>query len=509
MSHTAGFRASARHRLVALVGVFAVAVSLLMAIPATPVQSAVQKPSDMLPDYGALVGATSWPRDGDWSQDGVKRRWEYIEDFVGRDLDIGHFYYDWGANIISWREAYNVQNGRLSLVSWAPTQVGNVNSGQWDNYIEQQADLVKSFDGPILIRWAWEMDGNYRAAQMESPAAFIQAWRRIVQIFRDRDVTNAEFAWCPNAWAFNIDEGPDWYPGDAWVDWICADGYNWNPGRAGDPWISLGEIFEEFHDWAAPRGKPIIIGEFAAQERAPGEKAAWMREIPSELENRLPEIDAIVWFDTPVDYQWWLDTSQSSLEAWADVVNDPYLTDGLVFGDTFSSGLGRWAATVDAGLDQNTGVPAAPSLKLESDGSSSSHVKAKFATPHDAVCVDLALRIKDREEGAAMPIARIQNSGTTHLARLFVKASGQLMVESSRSDKRRKVGVELDEFRWYDVEFCVTRGGPDGNIAVAVDGDTLLDWDTPVATQKVKELKLGGNSSAFKIRIDDVGVALR
>ena len=90
MSHTPGLTASARHRLIAFVGVFAVTVSLLMAIPATPVQSAVQKPSDMLPDYGALVGATSWPRDGDWSQNGVKRRWEYIEDYVGRDLDIGH-----------------------------------------------------------------------------------------------------------------------------------------------------------------------------------------------------------------------------------------------------------------------------------------------------------------------------------------------------------------------------------------------------------------------------------
>ena len=506
MSHTPGLTASARHRLIAFVGVFAIAVSLLMVIPAHPVKSAVQKPSDMLPDYGALVGATSWPRDGDWSQNGVKRRWEYIEDYVGRDLDIGHFYYDWGANIISWREQYNVDNGRLSLVSWAPTQVGNVNSGQWDNYIREQADLVRSFDGPILIRWAWEMDGNYRASQMESPAAFIQAWRRIVQIFRDRNVSNAEFAWCPNAWAFDIDEGADWYPGDEWVDWICGDGYNWNPGRAGDPWISLGEIFAAFHDWAAPRGKPIIIGEFAAQERAPGEKAAWMREIPSELENELPEIDAVVWFDTPVDYQWWLDTSQSALDAWAEIVNDPYLNNGMVFGDTFSSGLDAWA-TVGAGLDTSIGVPSAPSLKLESDGSAPSYARAEFQDPRDAVCVDFALRIKDRE--GAMTIARIQNSALVHHARLFVKAGGQLMVQASRSDKRKRVGIELDSFEWYDIEFCVDRGNlPRGNITVAVNGESLLDWDTPMTTHRIKQLKLGGTTSLSKIRVDDVGVML-
>ena len=67
-----------------------------------------------------------------------------------------------------------------------------------------------------------------------------------------------------------------------------------------------------------------MISEMAAQEREPGEKAQWIASIPGELESSFPAIDAIVWFDTPLDHEWWIDTSEASLEAFAELVRHPY-----------------------------------------------------------------------------------------------------------------------------------------------------------------------------------------
>jgi hypothetical protein len=39
-----------------------------------------------------------------------------------------------------------------------------------------------------------------------------------------------------------------------------------------------------------------------------------------------------VWFDTPVDHDWWIDTSRSSLEAFAGLVQHPYFV-GIDLGD--------------------------------------------------------------------------------------------------------------------------------------------------------------------------------
>ncbi len=299
--------------------------------PSVPVATSVLAPepkvvpSDFLPEQGAWVGMTSWPRDDDWSRAGIQRRWDEIESAAGETLDIGHAYHRWNEEpLITWREEWNATVGRLSLVSWSQTPVGPVAAGEWDTYIAEQADLVAAFGEPILIRWFWEMDGRQRRALAESPEAWIAAWRHIVGVFRERGVDNAEFVWCPNAWAFDNGNGADWYPGDEWVDWICADGYNWAPGRSNASWDSFTRVFERFYRWAERRGKPIMIAETGAQEREPGEKADWIASIPGELEASFPEIDAIVWFDTPVDHDWWIDTSESSLEAFAGLVQHPY-----------------------------------------------------------------------------------------------------------------------------------------------------------------------------------------
>ena len=116
--------------------------------------------------------------------------------------------------------------------------------------------------------------------------------------------TNVSWVWCPNAWGFHTGEAQKFYPGDEYVDWICANGYNWAPGRQGDEWRPFEWIFQHFYDWAVGRGKPLMIGEFGVQERKPGEKAEWLRDAADVLKTKFPEIKAIVYFNVKKRYDW-------------------------------------------------------------------------------------------------------------------------------------------------------------------------------------------------------------
>ena len=70
-------------------------------------------------------------------------------------------------------------------------------------------------------------------------------------------------------------------------------------------------IFQDFYDWAAGRGKPLMIGEFGVQERKPGEKAEWLRDAAQVLKTKFTEIKAIVYFNVKKRYDWRLDTTSS------------------------------------------------------------------------------------------------------------------------------------------------------------------------------------------------------
>ena len=227
--------------------VVAVALALAVVVVASAPAPAV---SDIpLPDDGALLGAFPQPKDGDWTIEGQKRRYDYLEDAMGRPFDIGHYFHKWDTSLPTWREEWHVEVGRIPMISWANFRgdgsgvySSEIVAGDEDDLIRAQAQRLEEFGSPVLVRWFWEMDGTKKAEWAQDPETWIAAWRHIVSIFRDQGADNVEFVWCPNAWAFDTGEGPEWYPGDEWVDWLCADGYNWAPGEDGAEWVSLGPI---------------------------------------------------------------------------------------------------------------------------------------------------------------------------------------------------------------------------------------------------------------------------
>ena len=261
---------------------------------------------------------------------------------IGRRLAIDHHFYPWEKEFPTVREEADLAAGRIPMISWNGTLNLGIDLGLQDDLIKTRAAAVKALPGKVFIRWMWEMDGRKKADDTRHPALYVAAWRRIHDVFAAEGVTNVQWVWCPNATAFRSGDernAPAYYPGDEYVDWICADGYNWAPGRQGDQWRSFASIYGPFYAWGMARGKPLMVGEFGAQERAPGEKASWLTEAREALKTEFPGIKAVVYFDANKDYDWRVTSSPETLAAFRDMANDPWFTpDPRPFLDAASAG---------------------------------------------------------------------------------------------------------------------------------------------------------------------------
>lgn len=320
---------SGRRRIA--VGVVAVAV---LAAATAFVLGGDGKPAGRAPDpglvtNGALFGVHT--KVDSRSDEAEKQAVEALEDHLGRKIDIDHHFYPWDKEFPTEIERWNLDNGRLPMISWNGRDVfaGDIAAGEHDPLIMDRAARVKELDGTVLIRWFWEMDGNKKAEWAGAPADYIAAWRHIHDTFDEQGATNVDWVWCPNASAFRDGEAQAFYPGDGYVDWICADGYNWAPGREGDEWRSFRDIFDGFYAWAAEQGKPIMIGEYGVQEGAPGEKAAWIADLQATVKTEFPLIRALVYFNANQDYDWRMNTSETAYAAFKEMANDPFFSAGL------------------------------------------------------------------------------------------------------------------------------------------------------------------------------------
>jgi beta-mannanase len=178
----------------------------------------------------------------------------------------------------------------------------------------------------VFLRYSAEMDGSRNRSWIQGPSAFIDAWRRLHRIFRAQGAGNAIWVWCPNASGFTWGNAEAYYPGGRFVDWICADGYNWAPGQRGAEWRSFAQIFRDWYEFGVAKDRPLMIGETGAQEGAPGQKAAWIDQARRQMASRFPAIRAFTWFHSDSDYPWWVDSSPSALEAFRRLALHPYFT---------------------------------------------------------------------------------------------------------------------------------------------------------------------------------------
>jgi len=227
-------------------------------------------------------------------------------------------------------------------VGWDAGILDSINSGKWDAYFRTFAREAKSVGEWVYYRFGYEMNGDW-VSWGEKPAAFRLAWRRAWRIFKEEKATNIRWVFSPNVlWddrTFSADILP-YYPGDAFVDIVGLDGYNFGDRHSRHHrWRTYDEVFGE--SIAGMKKyfpeKPLWIAEIGCAE---GEnKSAWISQFLQKF-NADPDIRVFIWFNEDKQYagepNWRIDSEPASLETFKDwaVHNRSITTYALPVGDS-------------------------------------------------------------------------------------------------------------------------------------------------------------------------------
>ena len=249
---------------------------------------------------------------------------ERLERALGFKLNIVHWFMNfehaWDVNLVNLASSDN----RVPLLSWEPDHVNlaDITTGCYDVYLTSWATGAKDFGKPLYLRPLPEMNGDW-VSWNGQPDALVKAWRYIVRLFRFHGATNVKWVWCPNLTdvpnsAENAMER--YYPGTNFVDVLALDGYNWGTTRSLSSWQSFEDVFTEPYERITALGsQPFWIAETACAEQG-GNKATWIKDMFAG--SKFSRLKAIVWFNQKKEADWRIESSQASLVAFQEGLDD-------------------------------------------------------------------------------------------------------------------------------------------------------------------------------------------
>lgn len=203
-------------------------------------------------------------------------------------------------------------------------QLSDLIAGTYDAYIAEFAAMAARWGHPFFLRFNWEMNGRWfpwsEGVNGNRPGEYVAAWRHVHGIFSAHGAHNATWVWCPYAQPRNrFRPLKPLYPGHAYVDWTCMDGFNWGPNPVNpQPWTSFDKIFaptyKKILKHIAPN-KPMLLAEMASSGGARA-KSAWIRNMFRQLRTKYRRIRGLIWFNQ-IDrgVQWPLETSAPASQA--------------------------------------------------------------------------------------------------------------------------------------------------------------------------------------------------
>jgi mannan endo-1,4-beta-mannosidase len=235
-------------------------------------------------------------------------------------------------------------HGSIPFFSWTsaatpfeanqrPFRLSRVIDGSFDPFIRQFAEAARNWGHPFFLRFDWEMNGFWfpwsEGVNGNKRGEFVKAWRHVHDIFTSVGAHNATWVWCPNVdFTRKLIPLHRVYPGDAYVDWTCLDGFNWGKRRDSAGWQNFNQVYHETYKRVlriAP-SKPMIIGEVASNEIG-GNKAAWIRHLLKIVPNKYRRVRGIVWYDVKDrNTHWPIESSRKAAKAFAHgIQRDVYL----------------------------------------------------------------------------------------------------------------------------------------------------------------------------------------
>jgi len=167
--------------------------------------------------------------------------------------------------------------------------------------------------------WGDGVNGN-------TPADYIAAYRHVYDLFARVGADNVTWVWTPNVTSPGENPISDFYPGDAYVDWVGMDGYNWGTTQSwGSTWQTPSQVFgPTLTELQQLTTRPIIIDETASAEQG-GNKAQWIKQFFSLLAAN-KAIKAFVWFNFNKETDWCIESSSSAQAAFSTgIANSRYI----------------------------------------------------------------------------------------------------------------------------------------------------------------------------------------
>jgi beta-mannanase len=196
--------------------------------------------------------------------------------------------------------------------------------------IVRWANAIKSRGGNVMVAYNHEPEAA-AGGQKGSAAEFVAAWRRVVTIFRQQGANNVEWTWQMTAWAFRAKpsdarHAARWYPGDAYVDNIGADAYNWyNCGHGNGKWNELKFLGDPVLAFARQHGKKASFPEFASHTNS--KRTQWLRNAHQYFLDNRDVVTAAFYFNRPPTVaansacRWSL-TTNAEWDAFGDIARD-------------------------------------------------------------------------------------------------------------------------------------------------------------------------------------------
>ncbi|MDQ2933086.1 MAG: hypothetical protein M3Q80_01770 [bacterium] len=241
-----------------------------------------------------------------------------FETLVGKKTNIFANFQAFG-NAFPFYLTTNVgKQGKTLLIYWEPHMgYDQINNGSQDAYILQFAKDAQLYGYPVILApfiemnlnetpWGYGVNGN-------TPEKFQTAWKRMHNLFAG--VTNVKFAiGYNNVSVPNVvgNRYVDYYPGDAYVDFVGVDGFNFN-----NPWKTFSQTFDMAMAEAGVFNKPVYI--LSTASAAGTEKAAWITELGSHSPT-YQHFAGWVWFNLNKEQNWLVNSDPESLQAFKSIL---------------------------------------------------------------------------------------------------------------------------------------------------------------------------------------------
>ena len=290
------------------------------------------------PVNGILLGAYAAEDDKVHAAAGGKFYTDEFPKFTGRKHAGYLIYFTYGTPLSSIRSHIEKAKANGTAIELGVQPLRGMGEVQDDAYLHQLAKDAAASGVPIFLRFANEMNGNWTPWKSE-PKTYIEKFRLVANVFHKEAPDNVAMVWAPGAEPINNIQ--DYYPGDAYVDWVGASLYSiFNPSA--DP-LNQGvdrsshiAKLDTLYNLYADR-KPIMIAEGAVSYMYPEKMrdvSDWSvyqtQQLYATLPMKYPKVKAAFWFD--VDTQgktdrvkyFGLSNNAKMLTAYQKAILNPY-----------------------------------------------------------------------------------------------------------------------------------------------------------------------------------------